>query len=205
MFGLIAGLVRRCRERPELRVLIIGLDHAGKTTLLEQMKSLYLKTRTRKNLKKLPPTVGLNVGKVSYRKWDIVFWDLGGHKSMREIWEQYYDDASAILFVIDSSDTSRFKEVKKEVENLLNDSRLKGIPVLIAANKQDISSALDPQEVASRVGVHKIQSRSIQIQGVSALTCDGISESVDWIMKACVSSEIAGKAPSSVLSADENV
>jgi ADP-ribosylation factor related protein 1 len=203
MFGLLYGLIKRCRERPELRVLIVGLDNGGKTTLLEQMKSLYLKTSPRKNLKKIPPTVGLNVGRVSYKKWDVLFWDLGGHKSMREIWENYYDDASAILFVIDSADPSRFSEVKKEVERLLSDSRLAGIPILIAANKQDVSNALDPQDVASSAGVHTIQSRALHVQGVSALTCEGISESVDWIMKACVSSEMAGKAPSSMLPKDK--
>ena len=81
---------------------------------------------------------------------------------MREIWENYYDDASAILFVIDSADPSRFPEVKKEVERLLKDSRLVGVPILIAANKQDVSNALDPQDVASSAGVHTIQSRALR-------------------------------------------
>ena len=90
--------------------------------------------------------------------------------------------------------------MKKEVERLLKDNRLAGVPILIAANKQDISNALDPQDVASSAGVHTIQSRALHVQGVSALTCEGISESVDWIMKACASSELAGKAPSAVSS-----
>eukprot|EP00940_MAST-03C_sp_MAST-3C-sp2_P002891 g2891.t1 len=201
MFSLIYGFVQKCTERPELKVLIVGLDHAGKTTLLEQMKSLHLQKGdggVRKNgrrIKQIGPTVGMNVGKVSHKKWDILFWDLGGHKSMREIWEHYYEEASAIMFVIDAADPRRVPEAEKELRRLVGDKRLAGIPILLAANKQDLSAACEPQSIAKLVGAHNIHSRAFQTLGVSALTCEGLKEGVDWLVKASVTSDTAGRAP----------
>ena len=199
MFSLIYGLVKRCRERPILRVLIVGLDHAGKTTLLEQMKSLHFKrdeSASKAAIKRIGPTVGLNVGKVPYKKWDVLFWDLGGHESMREIWEHYFDEASALMFVVDAADPARLPEAEKELSRLLSDSRLSGIPILLVANKQDLTRASKPENVASLVGAHKIRSRAFQTLGVSALTCEGLKKSIDWLVKASVTSEVSGEAPS---------
>lgn len=203
MFSLIYGLVKRCRERPTLRVLIIGLDNAGKTTLLEQMKSLHLKRDEKASkaaIKRIGPTVGLNVGKVQYKKWDVMFWDLGGHASMREIWEHYFEEATALMFVVDAADPKRLPEAEKELGRLLSDNRLSGIPLLLVANKQDLARACKPEKVASLVGAHKIRSRAFQTLGVSALTCEGLKKSVNWLVKASVTSELSGEAPSAVTS-----
>jgi len=114
---------------------------------------------------------------------------------MREIWEHYYEEASAIMFVIDAADPRRVPEAEKELRRLVGDKRLAGIPILLAANKQDLSAACEPQSIAKLVGAHNIHSRAFQTLGVSALTCEGLKEGVDWLVKASVTSDTAGRAP----------
>lgn len=190
MFSLISGFYRRCKVRPQLRVIIIGLDNAGKTTMLEQMKSLF-NSRKKFPLKMIPPTIGLNIGRVSIGKLDILFWDMGGGEALREIWENYFDEAHAVFFVVDAADTERFSEARRELENLLSDSRLTGVPVMVAANKQDLEEACDPTEVATKLGISGIQSRALAVHGVSGLNLTGLREAVDWIANAVVHSDVA--------------
>ena len=81
MFGLIRGFVHQCTARTEVHVLIIGLDNAGKTTLLEQMKGLFRSQRPGIPPDKIPPTIGLNIGKLDIGDCHVVIWDLGGQAS----------------------------------------------------------------------------------------------------------------------------
>ena len=77
MFGLISGFVEYCFKKDELHVLILGVDKAGKTTLLEKMKTLYTDFMGLEP-EKILPTVGLNVGRIEAHKAKLIFWDLGG-------------------------------------------------------------------------------------------------------------------------------
>lgn len=87
------------------------MDYAGKTTLLEKIKGSF------GNLpsippEKIPPTIGMNLAKIFYRNHQLVFWDLGGQLKMRSIWEKYYKEAHAIVFLIDAVDVARLEEAK---------------------------------------------------------------------------------------------
>eukprot|EP00268_Persea_americana_P002762 TRINITY_DN1084_c0_g1_i7.p1 TRINITY_DN1084_c0_g1~~TRINITY_DN1084_c0_g1_i7.p1 ORF type:complete len:127 (-),score=22.91 TRINITY_DN1084_c0_g1_i7:257-637(-) len=111
MFSLFYGLWEYVFSKTEFHVLILGIDKAGKTTLLEKLKTLY------SNLQGLPPdrivpTVGLNIGRVEASKTKLVFWDLGGQVGLRPIWEKYYEEAHGIIFVIDAACPSRFEDSK---------------------------------------------------------------------------------------------
>ncbi|CAM9316709.1 unnamed protein product, partial [Ectocarpus sp. 8 AP-2014] len=81
-FSLIAGLIRYLFSKTEVNVLILGLDYAGKTTLLEQMKGIFKKVQGIPP-SKIPPTVGLNVGKMDVGGCKLTFWDLGGQVRLR--------------------------------------------------------------------------------------------------------------------------
>lgn len=196
-----------------LRILIVGLDRSGKTTLLEQAKSLFASSRnkeknettTRSKLSQISSTIGLNVGKVRHSKGsDLLFWDLGGEESMREIWEHYFEDADAVIFVIDAADAKRFREAGRELKQIAADRRLRGVPILVVANKQDSSNARDPGQIMKKGFAWKDEEkeafrkgRVVSVQGVSALTCEGLGEGIDWIVDACSSSSVAKSSFSS--------
>lgn len=186
-----------------VRVLIVGLDGSGKTTLLEQGKGLFASSaattrngpKTPSKLRHISSTVGLNVAKVRHQKGsDVVFWDLGGEESMREIWENYYEDADVVVFVVDAANSKRFEEAGRELNDICSDERLRGVPILVLANKQDQSSAREPDVVMRRIIKNEEsfrKGRAVNVLGVSALTCEGLTEGIDW----AVSASTIAKAP----------
>mmetsp|Transcript_82891 Transcript_82891/g.161462 ORF Transcript_82891/g.161462 Transcript_82891/m.161462 type:complete len:128 (-) Transcript_82891:67-450(-) len=73
MFGLIGGLYKHVMAKTELSILILGLDNAGKTTLLEQMKGIFKKMPGIPP-ERIPPTIGLNIGKMDVLRCQCLFW-----------------------------------------------------------------------------------------------------------------------------------
>ena len=92
MFSLISGFVRYMFAKTELQIVILGLDNAGKTTTLEQLKLLHTKNKG-VPLDQIPPTVGMNIGRMDIDNCQITFWDLGGQISFRGIWDRYYNES----------------------------------------------------------------------------------------------------------------
>jgi ADP-ribosylation factor related protein 1 len=105
-------------HKEELHILIIGLDRSGKTTLLERLKSLYT-AYSGLDLPQILPTVGLNIARFSVRNVPLVFWDLGGQAQLRSIWEKYYAESHAVLYMIDAADGDRVAESKRVLDRTL--------------------------------------------------------------------------------------
>ncbi|RDX71083.1 ADP-ribosylation factor-related protein 1, partial [Mucuna pruriens] len=169
-------------SKMELHVLILGIDKAGKTTLLEKMKSVY------SNVEGIPPdriipTVGLNIGRIEVANSKLVFWDLGGQPGLRSIWEKYYEEAHAVIFVIDASSPSRFEDAKSALEKVLRHEDLRGAPLLILANKQDLSEAVSSEELARYLDLKKLDERVYMFEAVSAYDGMGIRESAEWLVE----------------------
>ncbi|KAL0382345.1 UNVERIFIED_CONTAM: ADP-ribosylation factor-related protein 1 [Sesamum calycinum] len=172
-----------CSARWSFMFFILGIDKAGKTTLLEKVKSQY------SILEGLPPdrivpTVGLNIGRVEVSNTKLVFWDLGGQAGLRSIWEKYYEEAHAVIYVIDASCPSRFEDSKSALEKVLRHEDLQGAPLLILANKQDLEDALSVDELAQYLEFIKLDERVYTFQAVSAIDGLGIKESVNWLVDA---------------------
>ncbi|KAK6155746.1 hypothetical protein DH2020_009994 [Rehmannia glutinosa] len=183
MFSLVYGLWQYMFSKMEFHVLILGIDKAGKTTLLEKLKSQYL------NLEGLPPdrivpTVGLNIGRVEVSNTKLVFWDLGGQPGLRSIWEKYYQEAHAVIYVVDAACPSRFEDSKSALEKVLQHEDLQGAPLLILANKQDLEEAVSTDELAQYLDVKRLDERVFTFQAVSAFDGLGIKESVNWLVDA---------------------
>ncbi|KAF7813267.1 ADP-ribosylation factor-related protein 1 [Senna tora] len=189
MFTLFYGLWKYMFSKIEFHVLILGIDKAGKTTLLEKLKSIY------SNLEGLPPdrivpTVGLNIGRIEVSNTKLVFWDLGGQilmksfyqPGLRSIWEKYYEEAHAVIFVIDAACPSRFEDAKSALEKVLRHEDLQGAPLLILANKQDLPEAVSSDEIARYLDLKKLDERVYMFEAVSGYDGMGIKESVEWLV-----------------------
>ncbi|VDL65387.1 unnamed protein product [Nippostrongylus brasiliensis] len=158
----------------EIRILLLGLDNAGKTSILKQLSA--------EEITNVTPTRGFNVKSV-VTNGDIRLnvWDIGGQRSIRPFWSNYFENTDALIYVIDSSDRRRFDETSVELMELLDEEKLSRVPVLIFANKQDLVSSAPAAEISKRLKLTEIRDRVWQIQGCSALTNEGVSEGIKWV------------------------
>ena len=164
------------KKKKEIKGLVLGLDNAGKTTILKAFKG-----ETAKNL---PPTKGFNFQKFEYKKTNFELWDLGGQKVIRKYWEDYYQNENdAIIYVIDSSDSYRLEETGKELYSILQQPELSGVPLCIYANKQDLNLALSADEILEELDLDKVVDRNWTIIACSALTKQGLAQGLDWLIK----------------------
>jgi len=171
--GLIITKFMASFSKKPTRLLMLGLDAAGKTTLLYKMKlGEYLST---------VPTIGFNVETVHYKNLHMTIWDIGGQTQIRKLWRHYYAGTDALIFVVDSSDIERLELARDELFNVLDEEELKDAKVLIYANKMDIST-LQLSEIAERLGLSKLK-REWKIQATCAMTGEGIYEGLDWLSK----------------------
>lgn len=125
--GLINIIKKLRKSEKEIRILVLGLDNAGKTTIL--------KTLSNEDIKNITPTHGFNIRNLSHEGFKLSVWDVGGQKALRPYWANYYENTDALVYVIDSSDSKRLKEAGEELENLLGEKSLANVPLLIFANK----------------------------------------------------------------------
>lgn len=160
-------------SQPEVRVLLLGLDNAGKSTLLYKLKhDMSVST---------VPTIGFNVEMIDVKKngknISLTVWDVGGQRKMREHWQKFHQDSAAIVFVMDSSDRDRLNEARKELENTLKSTQLRGRPLVLLANKQDVNGALTVTEIKDGFNMRKIcAGRDWFVQPCSATVGFGIEE-----------------------------
>jgi ADP-ribosylation factor related protein 1 len=184
-------------------VLLLGLDNAGKTTLLEQIKAAY--TPSHPNLKTVP-TVGQNVATVELPPPNppiyLKIWDVGGQHSLRGLWQSYYSSCHAIVFVIDSSDVGnatladlsaqtddigRLDECRLVLESVLENEDTSGVPILVLANKQDREDCVEVVRIKEgfvrRVfeGEKGGNVRDSRVLPCSALSGTGVTEAVEWL------------------------
>ncbi|VDP22206.1 unnamed protein product [Echinostoma caproni] len=182
----ISSLLDKLWSKKEVRILMVGLDAAGKTTILYKLKLNEIVTTI--------PTIGFNVETVEYKNISFTVWDVGGQKIIRPLWRHYYDNAKAIIFVVDSNDTERIDEAREELHALLNEDKLREAILLVFANKQvcsriygnlfipqDLPNALSTSEVAKGLGMTNFQNRKWFIQSSCAATGDGIYSGLDWL------------------------
>ncbi|KAL0915900.1 hypothetical protein M5K25_013367 [Dendrobium thyrsiflorum] len=183
MFSLFYGLWKYMFSKIEFHVLILGVHKAGKTSLLEKLKSIYLHSEGLPP-DRIVPTVGLNIGRVEASNAKLVFWDLGGQIGLRTIWEKYYEEAHAIVFVIDASCPSSFEDSKSALEKVLRNDDLRGAPLLILANKQDLPEAVSSEELARYLDLKELGERLYLFEAVSAYDGMGIKYAIEWLVDA---------------------
>merc|ERR1712176_274017 len=109
-------------------------------------------------------------------------WDIGGQKTIRPYWSNYFESSDALVYVIDSSDTRRLEESGQELRELLGEDKLGGIPLLVFANKQDLLQATPADEISEKLNLAVIGDRTWQIQACSAKDGSGLQEGMEWLV-----------------------
>lgn len=167
-------------SKTKVNILIVGLDNSGKTSIIEKMK---MQTNRAKSggASEVTPTVGFNVDEFSKGSLSFTVFDMSGAGRYRNLWEQHYREARAIIFVVDSADKLRLCVAKDELDTMLAAADLKGKPFLIFANKMDVPSALSPVDIAQGLTLGDIHGHPWQIVPSNALDGSGLQEGIDWL------------------------
>ncbi|XP_001607954.2 ADP-ribosylation factor-like protein 3 [Nasonia vitripennis] len=174
--GLLA-ILRKLRSNPdkELRLLLLGLDNAGKTTILRCLAN--------EDITQVTPTQGFNIKSVHSEGFKLNVWDIGGARKIRPYWRNYFENTDVLIYVIDSSDSNRLEETGQELSELLTEDKLRGVPLLVYANKQDVAQSVTAADIAEALGLHNIKDRDWQIQSCVATDGKGIKEGLEWACK----------------------
>ncbi|KAK2969635.1 hypothetical protein RJ640_025812 [Escallonia rubra] len=176
-------LFSRLFAKKEMRILMVGLDAAGKTTILYKLKLGEIVTTI--------PTIGFNVETVEYKNISFTVWDVGGQDKIRPLWRHYFQNTQGLIFVVDSNDRDRVVEARDELHRMLNEDELRDAVLLVFANKQDLPNAMNAAEITDKLGLHSLRQRHWYIQSTCATSGEGLYEGLDWL-----SNNIANKSPS---------
>ncbi|XP_038617967.1 ADP-ribosylation factor-like protein 11 [Tachyglossus aculeatus] len=159
----------KARWKAGARVVMMGLDSAGKSTLLYKLKS--------NQLVKTSPTVGFNVEALEIPgQLSLTLWDIGGQDQLRCRWKDYLEGTDSLLYVLDSTDPDRLSDALAELEKVLNDANMVGVPFVVLANKQEVPGALSLLEIKSRLNLEQFNNHNWELRGCSALTGEGLAE-----------------------------
>jgi len=166
---------QRMVGKTEMRILMVGLDAAGKTTILYKLKLGEVVTTI--------PTIGFNVETVEYKNLSFTVWDVGGQDKIRPLWRHYYQGTNGLIYVVDSNDRDRVEDAREELNKMLNEDEMRDAVVLVFANKQDLPNAMTAAEITEKLGLHNMRNRQWFIQSACATTGDGLYEGLDWLSR----------------------
>ncbi|XP_019181830.1 PREDICTED: ADP-ribosylation factor 2-like [Ipomoea nil] len=142
-------LFSRLFAKKEMRILMVGLDAAGKTTILYKIK-------LDKNM-------------------SFTVWDVGGQDKIRPLWRHYFQNTQGLILVVDSNDRDR----RDELHMMLNEDELRDAVLLVFANKQDLPNAMNAGEITDKLGLHSLRQRHWYIQSTCATSGEGLYEGLD--------------------------
>jgi len=171
---------QRLLGKQEMRILMLGLDAAGKTTILYRLRLGEVVTTI--------PTIGFNVETVEYNNLNFTVWDIGGQDKIRPLWRHYYHGSNGLIYVVDSNDRDRVEDAREELLKILNEEEMRDVALLVFANKQDLPNSMTAAEVTEKLGLHTLRNRQWFIQSACATTGDGLYEGLDWLSRVLSSS-----------------
>jgi small GTP-binding protein len=174
----MGNLTQRFFKRPAKKVvLMLGLDAAGKTTILYKLHRFG-------EVQYSMPTIGMNIEVLEHSNFIIKGWDIGGADRIRVLWTPFFEEACGLILVVDSSDFDRVEDSVTQLNILLQEETLRGKPLLVFANKQDKTASLSAQALAELLGLNSIQEREWHIEGTIATQGEGVDQGLDWLAQA---------------------
>ena len=168
----LSSLFKDLIGKKQIRFLMVGLDAAGKTTILYKLKLGEIVTTI--------PTIGFNVETAEYKNISFTVWDLGGQDKIRPLWRHYFQNTLGVIFVVDTSDPERIGEARDELMRMLAEDELREAVLLIFANKQDLPDAMNAAEITIKLGLNSCR-RKWHIQATCATSGEGLYEGLEWL------------------------
>ena len=166
-------------EGKEGTLVVLGLDNAGKTTMLHRL-------RTGGEVRSFPPTDRPHQTE-EFETTGVKFkaWDMGGHEAVRHLWEDYICDSSAVLFLIDAVDSKRFEEAAFELDALIGEKVVQDLPVAILLNKCDLDEASSTAEVCESINYEELRKMQgedkVAVFRMSVLKGQGYQDAFRWV------------------------
>ena len=172
--GLMKILRKIKLKEHQVRILTLGLDNSGKTTIIKSFLS--------QDPTSTSPTLGFTINTLKYKSNTINFWDIGGQTTIRSYWRNYFEETDGVIWVVDSSDKLRLNDCKEELYNLLKQEKLAGATLLVFCNKQDINGALNVEEIKNILELDTITTRHWIIMPCCGLNGNGLENGLEWLM-----------------------
>jgi len=169
------SILRKARLKDkEMRILMLGLDNAGKTTIVKQIMGEDVNT--------VSPTLGFIIKTIDYEGYKLNIWDVGGQKTLRSYWRNYFEKTDALIWVVDATDKLRLGDCKEELHGLLKEERLSGASLLVFANKSDVRSCMDELEISQGLDLKEIKTHKWHIIQCSAIEGTNLAEGLGWVV-----------------------
>ncbi|KAM0299498.1 hypothetical protein ACHAPM_007542 [Fusarium culmorum] len=170
------SILRKARLKDkEMRILMLGLDNAGKTTIVKKVMGEDVNT--------VSPTLGFIIKTIDYLGYKLNIWDVGGQKTLRSYWRNYFEKTDALIWVVDATDRLRIQDCRDELQGLLLEERLAGASLLVFANKTDVSGCMTEAEILSELELESIRTHRWNILPCSAMTGSNLDEGLSWVVE----------------------
>ncbi|XP_056604522.1 ADP-ribosylation factor 4-like [Triplophysa dalaica] len=169
----ITSLFSKLFGKKQMRILMVGLDAAGKTTILYKLKLGEIVTTI--------PTIGFNVETIEYKNISFTVWDVGGQDKIRPLWRHYFQNTQGLIFVVDSNDRERIEESAEELSKMLQEDELRDAALLVIANKQDMPNAMGVSDLTTKLSLHNLRVQTWYVQATCATQGTGLYEGLDWL------------------------
>lgn len=173
--GLLTIIRKQKAKDKELRVLVLGLDNAGKTTIVRQL--------LRQDVEGILPTMGFQISSISYKGYHLNVWDIGGQTSLRGFWGNYFEQTDVVVWVVDGLAVDRLSESAGELrKKVIEQDRLVGVKVIVVINKMDLveNREIVEEQVRQAVGGDGGGNRKFCVISVSGKTGEGLESVMDW-------------------------
>ncbi|KAK1756261.1 putative ADP-ribosylation factor family protein [Echria macrotheca] len=169
------SILRKARLKDkELRILMLGLDNAGKTTIVKKIMGEDVNT--------VSPTLGFIIKTIDYEGYKLNIWDVGGQKTLRSYWRNYFEKTDALIWVVDATDRLRIDDCRDELHGLLQEERLSGASLLVFANKTDVAGCMTSEELLQSLKLDEIRTHRWNILRCSAMTGENLKEGLAWVV-----------------------
>ncbi|KAF2150726.1 ADP-ribosylation factor [Myriangium duriaei CBS 260.36] len=170
------SVLRKARLKDkEMRILMLGLDSAGKTTIVKKIMG--------EDVYSVSPTLGFIIKTIDYDGYKLNIWDVGGQKTLRTYWKNYFEKTDTLIWVVDSTDRERIGDCRAELEGLLLQERLMGASLLVLKNKSDIVGGMDEAEIIEALNLSSIQTHTWKIMSCSAITGQNLTQGLEWVVQ----------------------